>query len=156
MGVAWVGKQTRLRKIILSSGTLCPLRTSTAFAADPPVAISNVSIGSQCRSKRVQTEHRVQEEDVSRGNVLGQLRIAPSVSTVYLSQTVGAPEPWQSTALGARSPRPVGSISSPTGRSDIHPLGQLPWPDSRVFFIVSATSLTRLTPLQTHLPCSQD
>ena len=77
MGVAWVGKQTRLRKIILSSGTLCPLRTSTAFAADPPVAISNVSIGSQCRSKRVQTEHRVQEENVSRGNVLGQLRIAP-------------------------------------------------------------------------------
>lgn len=31
--------RTRLMKIILSSGTPCSIRTSTAFIAEPPVAV---------------------------------------------------------------------------------------------------------------------
>lgn len=64
---------TKLTKMIRSSGTPCSMRTSTAFMADPPVAVHHET-PPEVRHAAIHTQHRVQEKHVSFSDVLRELR----------------------------------------------------------------------------------
>jgi len=65
--------RTRLIKIIRSAGTPCSINTSTAFIADPPVAINSIVLINHVTDRGTRlarrTKHRVQKEDISPSDV---------------------------------------------------------------------------------------
>jgi hypothetical protein len=68
-----VAEHTKLRKMICSSLTPWEMRTSIAFKHDPPVAWCQLlpHLGEIIQL----TEHRVEQEDVSLRNILGQFGV---------------------------------------------------------------------------------